>query len=125
MKDFDSAGGLDAGLSGAPEQRFGPVESCLDYRSYIYTIDPDLSPAWYAVPRRRLMSFGGAEEERMGVVYVRGPWGFFTIPHHGYPTLRVSFFHDTPTTEISDILSSICAAFEPSDTVFNQGGLDE
>ena len=114
-----------ARLDNVLEQRFGFVESCLDYRSYVYTIDPDLSPARYVTSRRQLMTLGRVDEERMGVVYVRGPWGFFVIPGHGYPKLRVSFFHDTPTTEINDVLSSICAAFEKSDAVFNQGELDE
>ena len=61
----------------------------------------------------------------MGVVYVRGPWGFFVIPHHGYSKLRVSFFYDTPTTEIRDVMASICTAFDASDAVFDQGDLDE
>ena len=125
MRIFVDGGDLMAGMSGAPEQRFGRAESCLDYQSYVYTIDPDLSPARYVASRRQLMTLGRADEERMGVIYVRGPWGFFVIPRYGYPTLRVSFFHDTPTTEISDILSSICSAFEVFDAVFNLGELDE
>lgn len=112
-------------MNGTPEQRFGPVESCLDYRSYVYSIDPDLSPARYEASRRQLMKLGRADEERMGVVYVRGPWGFFVIPHQGYPKLRVSFYHDTPATEVNDILSSICTAFEVFNAVFDQGDLDE
>ncbi len=119
---------LDAGkrdINGVPKRRFGPVESCVDYRSYVYNIDPDLSPAHYTASRQQLMTLGKADEERMGVVYVRGPWGFFVIPHYGYPTLRVSFYHDTTTPEINDILSMICTAFDEPDAIINQGDLDE
>jgi hypothetical protein len=125
MRIYHGGGNLVEGVNYAPEQRFGPVESCLDYRSYVYRIDPDLSSARYKASRQQLITLGRTNEERMGVVYVRGPWGFFVIPHHGYSTLRVSFYHDTPITEINDILASICAAFETSDTVFKQGDLDE
>ncbi len=61
----------------------------------------------------------------MGVVYVRGPWGFFVIPRYGYPQLRISFYFDTPSSEIDALLASICTAFETPDTVFDQGDLDE
>ena len=113
------------GISGVPEQRFEPVESCVDYRSYVFTIEPGFSKARYMESREKLLTLGRADEERMGVVYVRGPWGFFIIPHYGYPTLRVSFYHDTSTVEINDVLSLICAAFETPDAIFNQGDLDE
>jgi hypothetical protein len=106
-------------------QHFGPVESCLDYQSYVYRIDPGLTPDQYATSCRHLSTIGEADEERMGVVYVRGPWGFFVIPHHGYPSLRVSFYHDTPDTEINSVLELICAAFKMSTTTNNQGDLDE
>ena len=130
MSKFDDIESVSRELSNVSEQRFGPegfglIESCLDYTSYIYTIDPELSPAQYRTSRRQLITLGRADEERMGVVYVRGPWGFFVIPQHGFPTLRVSFFHDTPSTEINDILLSICAAFEVRDADLNQGDLDE
>ena len=112
-------------MTGVSKQRFGPVESCVDYQSYVYHINPGLTPAQYTAARSLLMALGKADEERMGVVYVRGSWGFFVIPHHGYPTLRVSFYHDTPGTEINNVLSLICAAFEAPNTINNQGGLDE
>ena len=112
-------------MSDESEQRFGPVESCVDYQSYVYRIDPGLTPGQYAASCRLLMALGKTDEERMGVVYVRGPWGFLVIPRHGYPTLRVSFYHDTPATEINNVLGLICAAFEPPNTINNQGDLDE
>jgi hypothetical protein len=112
-------------MGNVPEQYFQPVDSCLDYRSYVYLIDPGLSPAQYLASRRQLLTIGKTNEERMGVVYVRGPWGFFVVPQQGYPKLRVSFFYDTPFTEIRNVMASICAAFDASNTVFNQGDLDE
>ena len=112
-------------MSGVSKRRFGPVESCVDYQSYVYEIDPGLTRAHYMASRQRLMTLGKADEERMGVIYVRGPWGFFVIPHYGYPTLRASFYHDTPGTEINQVLSLICAAFETHNTINNQGDLDE
>ncbi|MGD8569072.1 MAG: hypothetical protein PVJ39_13370 [Gammaproteobacteria bacterium] len=112
-------------MSGISNQRIGLVDSCLDYQSYVYNIDPALTRAQYEVSCRRLMAVGNVAEERMGVVYVRGFWGFFVIPCYGYPTLRASFFHDTPEAEINDVLSMICAAFETSDSINDQGDLDE
>jgi hypothetical protein len=109
----------------ASNQRFGPVESCVDYHSYVYSIDPDFNLERYQATRRQLIKLGSTNEERMGVIYVRGPWGFYVIPQYGYPTLRVSFYHDTPTEEINDMLSLICAAFEHPEAIVNQGDLDE
>jgi hypothetical protein len=119
MRIIDYVGGLEGKMSSTPKHRFGPVESCVDYQSYVYPIDPDLSPAQYLASRQRLMKLGRIDKEGMGVVYVRGSWGFFIIPHYGYPTLRVSFYHDTPPDEIGDILSSICTAFEAPEAVYN------
>jgi hypothetical protein len=110
---------------GFRQKGFKRVENCLDYQSYVYTVDPGLTQAQFMASRRQLIKLGMADEERMGVIYVRGPWGFFVIPQHGYPTLRVSFFHDTPTTDIRGILSSIYKAFAVSDAVLDQGDLDE
>jgi len=111
-------------MNASPKRRIVPVDSCVDYQSYVYKIDPDFLPEQYECTRRRLLTLGNADEERMGVVYVRGPWGFFIIPHFGYPTLRVSFYHDTPISEINKILSLICEAFEAQQLDNTQGGLD-
>ena len=112
-------------MSSALKQRFRPVESCVDYQSYVYHIDSDLTPSQYSISCQRLKSLGNADNERMGVIYVRGPWGFFVIPNHGYPTIRVSFFYDTPRTELNNMLALISAAFESIKTNNNQGGLNE
>lgn len=61
----------------------------------------------------------------MGVAYVRGTWGFLVIPQLGYPELRVNFYHATSTTEINDVLASICAALDMSVAAYEQGDLDE
>lgn len=110
-------------MGGKSVHCFQFVESCLDYRSYVCAIDQDLSPVRYEAACRLLMQMGRTHEERMGVVYVRGPWGFFVIPRQGYPKLRASFFHDTPTSEFSDILATICqvlAAFNTSNAVLTE-----
>jgi hypothetical protein len=112
-------------MDGVLEQRFEAVDSCVDYQSYVYAIDPNLSREQYAVSCRSLLTIGRADEERMGVVYVRGPWGFFVIPHYGYPTLRISFFHDTPAIDSDEVLGAICAAFETNDAILDQGDLSE
>lgn len=103
------------------EQRFSADDSCIDYRSYIFTIGEDIDAIHYEKLRTRLMKLGRAEKERMGVVYVRGPWGFFVIPHHGYPTLRISFFHDTPDSECDALMMSIIALFDNLKTSLNRG----
>lgn len=112
-------------MTSVAKQRFGPVESCVDYQSYVLSIDPGLTTTEYSGISQRLSSLGKADAQRMGVIYVRGPWGFFVIPCHGYPTLRVSFFHDTPRAEIDSVLALICTAFESPDTINYQGALDE
>ncbi len=88
---------------------FQPVDSCLDYQSYSCALDPELPVSAFAEVRQLLRQLGTADQERMGVVYVRGPWGFFVIPGHGYPSLRASFFFDTPDDEIEKVLGEICA----------------
>ena len=103
------------------ERRFTAVDSCVDYRSYVYHIDSDLSAEHYENVRRRLLKLGRSDEERMGVVYVRGPWGFFVVPHHGFPSLRVSFFHDTPENECHDVLRSISKVFDETEIDLNRG----
>lgn len=108
-------------MSSVSKQQFGPVESCVDYQSYVYHIDPELTPSQYSLSSQKLKSLGNAEDERMGVIYVRGPWGFFVIPQYGYPTIKVSFFHDTPSKDMNDVMTLICAAFELSNTINNQG----
>jgi len=110
-------------VGGISEQHFVSVDSCVDYRSYVYNIDPDLSRDEYAVICRRLMSIGRTSEERMGVVYIYGPWGFFVIPQYGYPTLRISFFHNTSTIERDEVLGAIHAAFEAPDAFPGKGDI--
>jgi len=104
-------------MSGVSKQFSGPVDSCVDYQAYVYHIDTGLTPAQYSTSCQRLKALGNADEERMGVIYVRGPWGFFVIPQYGYPTIRVSFFFDTSRSEINDVLALLCAAFELPDTI--------
>lgn len=105
--------------------RVSRIESCLDYKAYSYALDPGISADDYQVKRQLLMALGNTIEEGMGVVYVRGPWGFLVIPQHGYPRLRISFFHDTPADEIQNMLNSITALFELDDRTINRGDVDE
>ena len=68
MSKFDDIESVSRELSNVSEQRFGPagfglIESCLDYTSYIYTIDPELSPAQYRTSRRQLITLGRADEK--------------------------------------------------------------
>lgn len=106
-------------MNGAPKQRFVAVESCVDYQSYVYHIDPDLTPSQYSTSCEKLKILGDADNERMGVTYVRGSWGFFVIPHYGYPTIRISFFYDTPHKEIRDVLALISTAFKSPKCINN------
>ena len=125
MDIFYGGRGLGEGAGHAPKQCFRRIQSCLDYKAYVHDIKPELSPVQYEQSRCRLMTLGRADKERMGVVYVYGPWGFFVIPGHGYPDLRVNFYHDTSITEMNGIMASICAVLDASDVAFNQGELDE
>jgi len=92
--------------------QFSSDSSCIDYRSFVYHIGPDISAARYEEIKNKLKNLGRAEDERMGVIYVRGPWGFFVIPHFGFSTLRISFFHDTSGSEQIEMMKAISAIFE-------------
>jgi hypothetical protein len=111
-------------IESSKSSRINRIESCLDYQAFSYLLDPAMSAKTYQVKRQQLMTLGNTCEERMGVVYVRGPWGFFVIPDYGYPTLRISFFHDTPANEIQEKLKAISALFEYDDTIY-LGDVDE
>lgn len=86
-------------------------QSCVDYRSYVYQIRKDINLDQFNIIVQRLATLGRAENERMGVVYVRGPWGFFVIPRLGFPHLRISFFFDTPEKECIEMMKSISYVF--------------
>lgn len=103
---------------------FTHIESCLDYQGYTYRIDPSITAMRYKVICQRLAKLGEAEEERMGVVYVYAPWGFCVIPRHGFPELRLNFYHETPINEIEDVLADIHTAFEASDIAVNPGDIN-
>ena len=91
-------------------RRFAYTDSCVDYRSYRHPLDPTVSSERHAQLRDRLAALGRAEPERMGVTYVRGPWGFLVIPRQGFPELRISFFRDTPDGDRRALLESVCQA---------------
>ena len=97
-----------------PEVRY--VDSCLDYRSFAVSLDPAMAAGMYSTLREKLLLLGTAEAERMGVTYVRGPWGFLVIPQRGFHELRVSFYYDVPTQDSDAILASITAAVMASHT---------
>ncbi len=101
--------GVDENISVV--QYFTQVESCVDYQSFVYSLDKQFTPQRYEVCGRLLLSLGTVTEERMGVVYVRGPWGFFVVPAYGYPTLKISFFHDSTSKEIEHVLLKIYNIF--------------
>lgn len=60
----------------------------------------------------------------MGVLYVYAPWGFCVIPRHGFPELRLNFYHEIPITDIQDVMASICAAFKTSYAAINPGDIN-
>lgn len=69
----------------------------------------------------RLATLGKTKEERMGVTYVYAAWGFCIIPCYGFPELRLNFYHETPITDIENVMASVHAAFEASNVVANPG----
>lgn len=91
-----------------PEVRY--VKSCVDYRTFVAPLDTAISPAVHNTLTEKLLKLGVAEPERMGVIYVRGAWGFLVIPSPGFPELRISFYHDTPDDELNAVLVLIRAA---------------
>ena len=105
--------------------RFVPVDSCLDYKAYTCEFVHNLTSAQHSALSEELIALGQTHEERMGVVYVNGPWGFFVIPRPGFPVLKVSFYHDTPITEINEMCDRICAVFDSVNMVNYLGALHE
>lgn len=88
-----------------PQLRY--LTSCIDYRTYIAPLDTHIGQDAHIALTKRLLTLGVAEDERMGVIYVRGPWGFLVIPQPGFPELRISFYHDTSKDEVEAVLVSI------------------
>jgi len=86
------------------------VDSCTDYHTFVTPLDTAMESAAFNSLTERLRTLGVADQARMGVIYVRGPWGFLVIPSPGYPELRVSFYHDTSEHDMDDVLASIKAA---------------
>ena len=94
-------------------ERFRRVEGCLDYRIYVCSLAGMRSDQMRVELCSRLGGLGRAEPERMGVIYIRGGWGFLVIPPVGFPELKVTVFRETePETEhavlsqIADILGT-------------------
>lgn len=104
---------------------FRRLQGCVDYRVYTYPLDPGVGAAAYTQLRHRLQAIGKAEPERMGVTYVRGPWGFLVIPQRGFPELRLSLFHDTAATDAEPIFNAIRAACELTRAMPVTGDIDE
>lgn len=78
------------------------VENCVDYRSYVYDLDADITPAAFLALRTRLSMLGTMDRERLGVAYIKEQWGFLVFPPRGFPELRVSFYKETDkTTELA------------------------
>lgn len=102
------------------------VESCVDYRTYMAQINPKISSMQFTSLKNRLQGLGVTEPERMGVVYVHGPWGFVVIPRPGFSDLRISFYHEVSEQERNAVLESIeSALYESHATVLQTGGKDE
>ena len=92
--------------------RFRVVENCVDYRSYVCPLDAEITTATHCALRARLMALGKADEERLGVLYIRGYWGFLVYPPRGFPELRVSFYKETEIAAERAILNAISEALQ-------------
>lgn len=98
------------------------VNSCVDYRTFVAPLDTAMIPAVYNLLTEELLVLGVAEPERMGVTYVRGPWGFLVIPRAGFPELRISFYHDANEDELDAILASVRVALKNSNVIASLAG---
>lgn len=92
--------------------RFRAVENCVDYRSYVFPLDTGITKATHCALQARLRALGKADEERLGVLYIRGYWGFLVFPPRGFPELRVSFYKETDESAERTILNTISEAFQ-------------
>lgn len=105
---------------------FRYVDSCIDYQTVVTPLDTSLTQVSYDILVKKLLLLGVADRERMGVTYVRGPWGFLVIPGRGFPELRISFFHDASEQEVNTVLVSIGKAIEESyRSLLPRGGENE
>lgn len=96
--------------------RFLPVENCVDYRSFVCPLATTITAAAHTALGARLATLGKAETERLGVIYIKGNWGFLVYPPRGFPELRVSFYKETDKATEQTILAAISEALQTIST---------
>ena len=96
---------LDVALSPPPGCR--PAAACLDYRAFLFSLEPPWPEPAYARLCDTLRGLGRIRREALGVTYVDGEWGFLVIPPPGFPELKINFHHGAPDPAAQTLLDRI------------------
>ncbi len=86
-------------------------QACVDYIVYVCPL-PAFDAFHWQERVKRLRALGICQDTAFGVTTVRGPWGFFQIPVHGFPEMKVTFFQIAGTSERRRLLVEIAAILE-------------
>ena len=86
-------------------------QTCVDYVVYVRDLpSPDFGLWQDMVARMRAL--GLCQDTPFGVTTVRGAWGFFQIPAHGFPELKATFFQTSEPAERGRLLTAIADILE-------------
>ncbi len=107
MQQIDGQGPGGQRSTGRDAVVFRPVEACVDYRAYVVSLPKGTTPDIYAQWVSRLCGLGRVVEERLGVRYVKGPWGFLVVPPLGFPELKITFYHPTAQVDEAEVLAKV------------------
>lgn len=86
-------------------------QTCVDYVVYVRDL-PSLDHRRWQAMAARMRSLGICQDTPFGVTTVRGAWGFFQIPAHGFPELKATFFQTSGPAERNRLLTDIADILE-------------
>jgi hypothetical protein len=86
-------------------------KTCVDYVVYVHAL-PEVSVAHWQEMVSQMRALGFCHDTSIGVTTVRGSWGFFQIPIHGFPELKATFFQISRPAERERLLAALSEIFE-------------
>lgn len=96
-------------------RRFRAVPSCTKYRAFTGEMPAHASTEQHDQLRTHCASLGDHCERYLGILRVRGDWGFLDLPGPGFPELKVNFYKHTPQSAQSRILEYLQTALEQTE----------
>lgn len=85
------------------ETLYKKIPACVKYKSYVFPLGKNISQENYNVLKTFLKTLGQDEPEYLGVMRVRGDWGFLDYPSYGFIEFKVNFYKTTS--------EKICSAY--------------